>query len=134
MADSPCTWRYMKPMMKITNRTGSPAAVRKVKSWYSGCLSSHEQCLQGTHSRLPTRIIRIEGLERVRLHISSDESAEYACLSYCWGGSAVIKTTASNLEQYTTGIPWDELPQTFQDAIQLTHNLGIHYLWIDSLC
>ncbi|KAJ5802154.1 uncharacterized protein N7503_004604 [Penicillium pulvis] len=27
-----------------------------------------------------------------------------------------------------------DLPQTFQDAIQLTRRLGIRYLWIDSLC
>lgn len=26
------------------------------------------------------------------------------------------------------------LPQTFQDAIAVTHNLTIRYLWVDSLC
>lgn len=32
------------------------------------------------------------------------------------------------------GIPWELLPTTFRDAIQVTKGLGIRYLWIDSLC
>jgi hypothetical protein len=32
------------------------------------------------------------------------------------------------------GMPWHDLPKTFQDAILLTRSLGIQYLWIDSLC
>ena len=31
-------------------------------------------------------------------------------------------------------IPTEALPRTFKDAIQLTRNLGVSYLWIDSLC
>jgi len=27
-----------------------------------------------------------------------------------------------------------ELPETFRDAVQVTRELGIRYLWIDSLC
>jgi hypothetical protein len=26
------------------------------------------------------------------------------------------------------------LPQTIQDAISVTHRLGIRYLWVDALC
>ncbi|KAI4641858.1 uncharacterized protein J4E79_011629 [Alternaria viburni] len=32
------------------------------------------------------------------------------------------------------GIPWDELTQTFQDAITISRKVGIPYVWIDSLC
>ncbi|KAF3000634.1 hypothetical protein E8E14_004758 [Neopestalotiopsis sp. 37M] len=31
-------------------------------------------------------------------------------------------------------IPWDSLPNTFRDAIEVTRQLGVRYLWIDSLC
>jgi hypothetical protein len=31
-------------------------------------------------------------------------------------------------------IRFSELPQTFQDAVTIAKNLGIEYLWIDSLC
>ena len=60
--------------------------------------------------------------------------AAYVALSHCWGTSEMIKTTTATLEQYTRGIPWQELPQLFQDAITITRALGIDYLWIDSLC
>ncbi|KAB2103048.1 hypothetical protein AG0111_0g8843 [Alternaria gaisen] len=45
-----------------------------------------------------------------------------------------MQTTTQNLEQYTVDLPWEELPKTFQDAIQFTYALGFRYLWIDSLC
>lgn len=32
------------------------------------------------------------------------------------------------------GIPWRTLPKTFQDAITVTRQMGVQYLWIDSLC
>jgi hypothetical protein len=32
------------------------------------------------------------------------------------------------------GINFGELPRTFQDAITVTRQLGIRFLWIDSLC
>jgi hypothetical protein len=32
------------------------------------------------------------------------------------------------------GIPLDELPATFRDAVSATRTLGLRYLWIDALC
>ncbi|KAF1927492.1 HET-domain-containing protein, partial [Didymella exigua CBS 183.55] len=31
-------------------------------------------------------------------------------------------------------IPWDHLSLTFQHAIEISHRLGVDYIWIDSLC
>jgi hypothetical protein len=45
-----------------------------------------------------------------------------------------LTTTTATLEERTRGIPWDDIPPTFQDAISLTRYLGIRYIWIDSLC
>jgi hypothetical protein len=55
-------------------------------------------------------------------------------LSHCWGPAQLITTTANTIEQKKAGIPLEDLPQTFKDAVALTRNLGIRYLWIDSLC
>jgi hypothetical protein len=55
-------------------------------------------------------------------------------LSHCWGPAQLITTTANTIEQRKAGIPLEDLPQTFKDAVSLTRNLGIRYLWIDSLC
>jgi hypothetical protein len=46
----------------------------------------------------------------------------------------VITTTTRSLENRKSGIPWEELCITFQDAITFTRELGCKYLWIDSFC
>jgi hypothetical protein len=43
-------------------------------------------------------------------------------------------TTADNISHRLEGFRISELPKTFQDAIRVTKELGIQYLWIDSLC
>jgi hypothetical protein len=42
--------------------------------------------------------------------------------------------SASNIEDLRNGIPTNELPLVFQDALIATRSLGLRYLWIDSLC
>jgi Heterokaryon incompatibility protein (HET) len=39
-----------------------------------------------------------------------------------------------NLPTFQEGIEYSKLPRTFQDAVQVTRDLLIRYLWIDSLC
>lgn len=56
------------------------------------------------------------------------------CLSHCWGTKPFIQTTKSNLASFQSRIPWNLLPRTFQDAINLAYRIGITYIWIDSLC
>lgn len=70
-----------------------------------------------------------------KLHVSkSNERAHYIALSYCWGDPQTSKTTRANLETHKTGLELKSQPQTLKDAIQVTKELGIRYLWIDSLC
>ncbi|PMD24441.1 heterokaryon incompatibility [Hyaloscypha hepaticicola] len=62
------------------------------------------------------------------------EKVEYITLSYCWGGDVSSKTTKSNLNHRYKSIEWSTLPQTIQDAITITRELGCRYIWIDALC
>ncbi|ROW00770.1 hypothetical protein VMCG_06567 [Cytospora schulzeri] len=39
-----------------------------------------------------------------------------------------------NYEKHFSSISWDALPKTFQDAIIVARALGVHFVWIDSLC
>lgn len=72
---------------------------------------------------------------RVKSHINqASEYGEYAALSYCWGGPQLVLTLKKNLVSMTNGLPVDKLPQTILDAIRVTRNLNIKYLWIDALC
>ena len=43
-------------------------------------------------------------------------------------------TKQYNIGAWKKDIPWTLIPKTFKDAIALTRDIGIRYLWIDSLC
>jgi hypothetical protein len=121
----------------ITVNTGSEEAISKARSWLRTCLNDHGvygSC-SITSGKLPTRVLRIDAPDQVRRHISSDEYADYACLSHCWGKQpdTLLKLNQSTMTIFQTGIPWSSLPKTFRDAIFVTYQLGVHYLWIDSL-
>lgn len=86
---------------------------------------------------LPTRLLDVGDSDHpIRLWESaSSAKGEYACLSHCWGSHQLLRTLIGNLEAFKhDGIPWDQLPKTFQEAITFTRSLGLQYLWIDSLC
>ncbi|KAF2785795.1 HET-domain-containing protein [Melanomma pulvis-pyrius CBS 109.77] len=64
---------------------------------------------------------------------------KYVALSHCWGkitedNKRQFCTTDNNIKARLVGFNLSELPKTFQDAIHVTRELGIQYLWIDSLC
>ncbi|KAF0320296.1 het domain-containing protein [Colletotrichum asianum] len=73
---------------------------------------------------------------RLVLHASSEEIGNYVALSHCWGPEQLHppETTWSNLRQRQECIDLTTLPSTFRDAVLVTRNLGVQYLWIDSLC
>lgn len=104
-----------------------------MRHWLDECLQEHQNCRFSSAS-LPTRVVKIEGPEKVNLYVTRGEPEQYACLSHCWEHRSVLVTTHASLEQYTSGIDRDKIPKTFQDAISFTHRLGLRYLWIDSLC
>jgi len=60
--------------------------------------------------------------------------SSYASLSHCWGKTKILRLELQSLEAFRKGITLSSLPKTFQDAIACVRTLGIHYLWIDSLC
>ena len=102
------------------------------------CDGNHPNCHVQNESILPTRVLDLcldNDSKDIRLFINNGQSAPYACLSYCWGsGSQLIALTSSTLSAFIENIPLGILPQSIQDAIFTARNLGIRYLWIDSLC
>lgn len=85
---------------------------------------------------LPHRVLSIIANESqdVKLEESEGSLGYYACLSHCWGENQPLTTTKETLAQHKINIPWASLPRTFQDAIIVAREIGIHYIWIDSLC
>jgi len=114
------------------------------RKWFKQCWESHDICLQSSIDFMPKRLIEIARdttLESVggrwwlRLHHSSKEQIEpYVALSYCWGRDQPFKLTRGTIDSMSNEIMWQDLPQTIKDAILVTQELHIRFLWIDSLC
>ena len=83
---------------------------------------------------MPTRAVDCTNPSLPYLLDTSGKRGRYAALSYVWGEDQPHKTTLRNIDQYMLSINIDLLPQTIRDAIWVTHELGLEYLWIDTLC
>jgi len=102
----------------------------------------HPECSSSLYTEVPTRLIEINNESddtRVIETKSHTQIQRYAALSHCWGppdpklNPISLITTRQNYNQMTDKICW-KIPTTFQNAITVCRQLGIRYLWIDSLC
>ncbi|KAK3331473.1 heterokaryon incompatibility protein-domain-containing protein [Apodospora peruviana] len=127
--------------------TGSACAFQIAAAWLDECLASHTKCQHFFHHGslpppLPTRVIDVgsssaQSQQPPKLYIADgDDVGFYFTLSYRWllEGNEEFQTTRSRLDEYCIALPLLSLPQTMQDAISITRNLGVRYLWIDALC
>ncbi|KAH7398564.1 hypothetical protein BKA66DRAFT_483928 [Pyrenochaeta sp. MPI-SDFR-AT-0127] len=120
----------------------SDAFFATIRLWLQDCDHNHPGCSNPGHGRLPTRLIEVGTVDKPLLRLvetcgETVSSMKYIALSHPWGNTAVYQpfsTLRHNLEKFKTTIPYEELPGTFKDAVNCTRNLGIHYLWIDSIC
>lgn len=85
---------------------------------------------------MPLRLLRVsrKGVPDKVTLASPTEPVQYATLSYCWGGDQRFKTTSKTIASAQKCLPSEVLPETIQDAIRVTRDLGVAYLWVDSLC
>lgn len=123
---------------QISSQPDSDANFQLIRQWLRACLTKHRYCSidgqsEASVSRLPTRVIDVT-YKNPRVVESRGESGLYIVLSHCWGKSKTLVTDTSTLPERKSGIEFQLLPKTFQDAIVITRRLGYQYLWIDSLC
>lgn len=122
----------------IPGDTRAPASIDWAKQRLQECVDSHTSCSQESIPKLPTRVLDLrpdaDDIMNVRLITTQGLNARYACLSHRWGKSAALQTLKSNYVSHTKGIGWDMLPKTFLEATLIAQDLGLRYLWIDSLC
>jgi hypothetical protein len=115
-------------------------AEHQIKWWLSRCDGEHSNCRTSSRETLPslpTRLVEILGPKKVRLYVPGtlEANGQYVCLSHCWGKAVPIRTTSKTLQKFQhSGIPWEDLPKTFQHAITMTRRLGLTFIWIDTLC
>lgn len=133
LAEQPaCTWS-----VETAPHASSSSCMVSIRKWMKECYEDHEWCnsLRTSPSLLPTRVIDVSfqnEWKAPRLVCSYEgQTGAYATLSHCWGHSDPLKLTKQNAHQFQRCIPMEALSKTFQDAIWITHHLGIRYLWID---
>lgn len=106
--------------------------------WLTECNLSHYNCKEGKLSAwLPTRLIQVGQSDRPPRLVRGPElekPSSYTTVSHCWGSAPALKLTRELLEVFEQEIPVGLLPCTFSDAITITKELGIEYIWIDALC
>ncbi|KAH8820660.1 heterokaryon incompatibility protein-domain-containing protein [Xylogone sp. PMI_703] len=124
---------------------GSQGHFDIMRGWLDACDHNHGRygCHSESTSVLPTRVIDVgEGTNSdfVRLYCSKkDEEGSYVALSHCWGEFTeeqrkLFCTFKSNFDDRVQGFKISTIPKSFQDAIQVTRELGQRYIWIDSFC
>lgn len=116
---------------------GSEVNFRIIRSRLSECRHSHAHFWTSFEPYLPTRVIDVgtSHSDSIKLRLCSrNEKGDYIALSHCWGRIISPLLTVSTVHSFQLGLTFGELPRNFQDAVRITRELGIRYLWIDSLC
>jgi hypothetical protein len=107
-----------------------------LEDWLQTCLRTHTSCKPPRNTLLPTRVLYIGGSERSKVYLEEVENqvTRYIALSYCWGRASFLKLDTTNLTMLKRGVDLQELPASFQYAINIARGLEIDYIWIDALC
>ncbi|KAM5350706.1 hypothetical protein ACJ41O_007211 [Fusarium nematophilum] len=129
----------------------------RLRGWYRSCVgnSLHDENCAATRivsddafdtprgeptppPKLPRGARLIDVKEMKLVAAGQRHDVEYAALSYVWGNGHIqgLHTTQSNVKerQEDGSLRKAPLPKTISDAVELTRDLGILYLWVDSLC
>lgn len=86
---------------------------------------------------LPTRVLDLgdQKTAKICLFVPDEGTVgKYAALSYCWGRSNHFVLTTATMEDRKKGFDVGELPGTLQDAVEVSRQIGLRYLWVDALC
>ncbi|KAI4117073.1 MAG: hypothetical protein LQ345_002611 [Seirophora villosa] len=140
-----------RKIMLDAGSTGSHLTQILVAHWLEKCLKDedgqHVECNRAKGSWLPTRLIDVEetsenGALRLVSPVETPGAFEpdrrYITLSHCWGewGSKELPVLkiANERDRFDHGIHPEDLPPTFQHAVEVARWLEVRWLWIDSLC
>ncbi|KAI2473342.1 heterokaryon incompatibility protein-domain-containing protein, partial [Annulohypoxylon bovei var. microspora] len=111
-----------------------------LRRWYRTCREKHgEKCSQPPWLAADTswpKGLRLIDVRRLCI-VEAPEECPYFALSYVWGDEPdPFQTTQAKVEgmKVPRSLGVHTLPKTIVDAIELTKEMGVDYLWIDRLC
>lgn len=123
---------------EIPEQSGSICSIL-IRHWLNDCDANHS-CMRKTglvtRSRLPRWLLDVGGAspQDIRLQSTIRMSPEtcYVALSFVRGDMPMA--CPQHMHNFEHSIHFKALPRTFQNAITIVRQLGLRYLWIDSLC
>lgn len=141
----------------LAREIGQVCSSDRLRGWYRGCVGdpAHDENCATVRivsdddfevakgqppppAKLPegARLIDVEAMKLVPAEQKHD--TEFLALSYVWGNKKIpdLETKKSNVKARLKngGLKQVSLPKTISDAIELTKDLGVRYLWVDTLC
>ncbi|KAH4195895.1 hypothetical protein HBI04_109440 [Parastagonospora nodorum] len=132
-------WPTLGTAHHIPVNSGSDETFNFIRRCIQGCVANpkHTACRFSCKSSIsaPKRLLDVgRATSPIRLIDTQGKTFQYAALSHCWGSGPRLTTTKSNWAKLAVNISFDTLPPLFRDAIVITRQLGLRYIWIDSLC
>ena len=133
----------MTALQPLSSTNTGHRAIPQIKDWLRVCETEHEQCRIKTgsehHHAKSFRLIHV-GTDihpTVRL-VSTHELGHlprYTTLSHRWTTvTQATQLTWKNLGARLVSIQTDAWPKIYRQALSFTQQLGIQYIWIDSMC
>jgi hypothetical protein len=134
------------------NKTGELTKAKHTKSesswiqvlqWIKRCSLKHVACKRNSsitpRFEWPTRLIYVGDTDSRSVSLVETIELErstmaYMTLSHCWGHHIPVQLLTDNYSSFLKGMKLSDLPKTYRDAIMVTRNLEVTFLWIDSLC
>ena len=123
------------------------ADMERLRGWVRTCEGEHHQHSGDVVTRRAEPIIppgpsslRVIDVDEGRI-VTVDNATtpcRYACLSYVWGNETGTQLTTKTRPVLESAGGLNDtsvtLGQTLRDAVKVTKDLGLRYLWIDALC
>ena len=125
-----------------TDNTSSDASLQAASTWLQNCVKHHRECNTNGNGDpwYPTRLLDVDDPANDGTYVRLIRTAEelplgpYATLSHRWGSTNHLQLTGSISRKAQVKFMIADMPRTFQEAVKVSKQLGIRYLWIDSLC
>ncbi|KAJ4988887.1 tol protein [Stagonosporopsis vannaccii] len=111
-------------------KLGDKVEVAVVKAWMNYCSHNHQSSCTSDERPLHPSTKVIDCRSNIVVPLENDHT--YLALSYVWGKAKDVEAEAERGTACDATDP--AFPQTVNDAITLTKELGYSYLWVDRFC
>ncbi|KAI0152174.1 HET-domain-containing protein [Hypoxylon sp. NC0597] len=137
---SPAASRFLERY--ITADRNPEGHIEFARALLDVCKKNHPECgLVDTDAmpEMPTRVLDVgTSPSQLRLELARERGLRepYLALSYCWGQGVRYATELKdeNIRSLLESVDETALAATQRECIAIARQLGIRYVWIDSLC